>query len=253
MRSYFFPAILLFISAFLACNKDDNNNSNQLKLLDYTTSDYYPDTSFYRYNNNNQIIGFEAYGDSSYITINGNQLHFTEYRKTESRTTAFATFTLNAEGNVISGLGSFSYDLSSPYTAIFSFTYDAEGHMTNKTEARSDGMTYSYDFGWTNGDLTTITWNFNGNLYLTNYLSYDVNSGNKLKIDNATFFIPVNDFTGKGSAHLIKGEYSIFAPGTTIDNMLDFTYTLDADGYPLTETVDEVSPAYHEVTTYHYQ
>lgn len=253
MKPLFFLTAILLISSFPACNKDDNNNPNGTKLLDNYTQELYPDTISFDYNADNQIIKEEDNEEINTIVRNGNELHYTEYRKTESRTTADATFTLNAAGNIVSGHGDFSYSPTSPYASDFTFAYDNAGHMTNRTDARDNGMTYSYDFGWTNGDITTVAWNLNGNLYLTITTSYDLNKTDKLKIDGNQFLMQMNSFVGNHNQHLPMHSFTVFAPGTTVVQQYDFAFSLDADGYPETQTVTGLDNPYSDVLHYHYK
>src|SRR6187200_238823 len=123
MRILIFLASLLFIISLPACNKDDDNNPSGARLLDHYTTTAYPDTYHFDYNGSDQIIKTEYEEARTNIDISGNQLHFTEYRKLESREVSNATYTLNAQGNIISGHGSYSYNQSSPYTADITYVY----------------------------------------------------------------------------------------------------------------------------------
>jgi len=254
MRILFFLASLLFIISFPACNKDDDNNPNPtLKLLDYYTLTNYPDTVSFEYNSSGQLNREESTEEIHTLTINGNQLHYTEYRKDETRTVADATFTLNAAGNIASGHGDFSYNQAGIYSADFTFTYDNAGNLIKRTDARNNGMTYSYDYVWTNGDITSIRWNLNDTLYLTISLSYDLNLEDKLQLDENTFFMAMNDFVGNHNKHLRTHSNTVFAPGSIIEQRYDFGFTVDSDGFPLIQTVTSLDNPYSDVLHYFYK
>ncbi len=252
MRPLLLLAMLFLLYSLPSCNKDDNNNPNAIKELAFSTSSKNSDTTSYAYNSTGQLIKFEDKEDRDSVGINGNQLHYTEYRKTESRTTADATFNLNAQGNVISGHGNFSYSIAAPYTTDFTFTYDSAGHMTNRTDARNDGMTYSYDFIWTNEDMTSIIWKLNGNLYLTVAMDYDLNLLDKMGIGGAQFTMPMNSFIGITNQHLEKHQYTIFAPGPNIQDEYNYIYALDGDGYPSTLMITGIGNPFSDLITYYY-
>ncbi len=253
MKALLFFAAIVCLSYLSACNKDDNNQNNGTKLLISYTSSLYLDTINYSYNSSNELIQTEDLEDRSTITINGNQLHYIEYRKTESRQVADATFTLDAAGNVVTGQGSFSYSISSPYTTQFTFTYDASGNMINRTDARSGGMTYSYDFTWSNGDMVSQIWKLNGALYATNNFIYYTDKDDKNQINGYNFLSATNSFTGNSSRHLFKNISTIFAPGTTVTDEYGYAYTLDADGYPTTATITGITIPSTDIAVYHYQ
>jgi YD repeat-containing protein len=252
MRILFFLASLLFIFTSPACNKDDDNNPSGARLLDHYSTTLYPDTYSFDYNGSDQIVKTENEEDRTNIDISGNQLHFTEYRKQESREVANATFTLNAQGNIISGHGSFSYNQSSPYTADITYVYDGAGNLVSRTYVRSDSMTYAYLYTWANGDVTEIAWTLNNNPYLIQYYEYDLSLEDKLKLDEEKFQAAVNSFVGNANQHLPKRRYTIFANDPTIVQDYTFTYSLDSEGFPDILTVDGVSAVYHDVVTYHY-
>jgi|WetSurMetagenome_2_1015567.scaffolds.fasta_scaffold115769_2 hypothetical protein len=253
MKPLYFLATLPFIFSLPACNKDDNNNPNGTKLLDFYTEELNPNTTTFTYNSEKQIVKEENSEEINTIDIIGNKLHYTEYRKTESRTTADATFNLNAAGNIESGHGTFSYSATSPYTSEMGFTYDSEGNLIHRADARSDGMIYTYDYAWTNGDITTVTWNVNGSPYLTITQSYDLNKMDKLKISSIQFLMQMNAFVGNVNQHLIKHAYTVYAPGTTVDQRIDFSWTLDADGYPTTQNITFLDASSSDVVRYYYK
>jgi len=253
MKPLFFLSALLFIFSLPACNKDDNNNPNGIKLLDYYTEELYPNTTSFTYNSDNQIIKTEDNEETNTLVINGNQLHYTEYRKSESRTTADATFTLNAAGNIASGHGNFEYALGSPFSADFTFTYDNAGNLTKRTDVRSDGMTNSYELGWTNGDNTSVRWIYHDSLYLTITTSYDLSKPDKLKIGSNYFLMQMNSFVGNHNQHLPNHSFTVFAPGTTKVQQYDFSFSLDGDGYPVTQNINNLDGIYSDVYHYHYK
>ena len=253
MRILIFLASLLFIISLPACNKDDDNNPSGARLLDHYTTTAYPDTYHFDYNGSDQIIKTEYEEARTNIDISGNQLHFTEYRKSESHEVSNATYTLNAQGNIISGHGSYSYNQSSPYTADITYVYDNAGNLVSRTYVRSDGMTYAYLNTWTNGDITSIAWTLNNNPYLVLYYEYDLNLENKLKLDEENFEAAVNSFVGNANQHLPKRRYTIFANDPTIVQEYTYAYSLDSEGFPDTLTIDGVSTVYHDVVTYHYK
>jgi len=251
MKPLIFLSALLFIFTLSACNKDDNNNGHP--NLDYSVSDLTNDTLFFDYDNHGDLNVFEDSGDSTYYTINGNLLHFINYKKSEKRTIADATFTLNSDGNIISGHGNFSYTLANPFSSDYTFTYDNAGNLTNINEVRSDGSYYEDAFVWINGDIIYINYINNGSTYYTRTLTYDLTKEDKIKINKESFLMPMNSHIGNMSRHLEQHEYSIYPPNTMGQYIYDFTYTLDQDGFPTLLSIFETDNSSTEVITYHYK
>jgi hypothetical protein len=253
MKPSFFLAALISVLYFSACNKDNDNPTGNTKQLTGYTGTQYADTVSYDYNSNGQIIGFENNYERYSLDITGSQVHFLDIRKEGSRTVADATFTLNGQGNIISGQGSFSYNIGGEYTSQFTFTYDSAGNLINSTDVRSDGNTRTYELAWTNGDITSRKWIQNGSLYFTQYYEYDTSLEDKNKVEWLKFLSPTNSFMGNSNKHLIKRYYAIFAPGSTVVQETTYAYNLDADGYPKTMTVTGITTPGTDVVTYHYQ
>jgi len=254
MKTYLFPVALIPLLFFTACNKDDDNSGGDTtKLLSYYTESMYPDTVSFGYNTNDEIILVEGNEDRQTIDINGNQLHYIEFRKTENREVANATFTMNSEGNVVSGQGSFSYSIGSPYTSQFTFTYDSQGNLVNRTDTRSDGHTVAYQFTWANGDLVKNEWIYNDTLYFTQYYEFNTNVEDKIELDWNKFLMGTNSFFGNNTKHLVQHSYDVYAPGSTIVHEYNITFNLDSDGYPITSTYTGISTPSTNVITYHYQ
>lgn len=254
MKPYFFLTTLTALLFLAACKKDKTVDPiDKTKLLKSITSSRYNDTTSFAYNSSGQMIQTEGSEDRSTISVSGNQLHFVEFRKTENRETANATFTLNAQGNVVSGQGSFSYNLSAPYTAQYAFAYDGAGNLISRTETRNNGDVWLREFTWTNGDITTIKWIFNGALYLTINMEYYTDKEDKIQLDWDKFLTGTNSFFGNSNQHLIKHTETIFAPGSTVTQEYEFAYNLDTDGYPSTATVTGITSPSTNILTYYYQ
>ncbi len=152
MKNLFCLIALISTLYLIACNKDDNNPTGKTKQVTGYTTSQYKDTVSFNYNAAGQIIRVEDTYEIFMYDVSGNQLHYTDYRKSVSHLVADATFTLDASGKIISGQGSFSY--GTPFTAQFTFTYDAAGNLITRTDDRSDGMMNTYEYTWTNGDIT---------------------------------------------------------------------------------------------------
>jgi len=256
MKAYLFSTCLTVLFFLTACNKDDDNHNpvGITKFLSHYTTTLFPDTVNIDYNSQDQIIHTESSEDRTTIDISGSQLHYVDFRKTENREVANATFTMNGGGNVISGQGSFSYVANAPYTSQFTFTYDGQGNLIKRIDARSNGITWTYEYTWTNGDLTKVKW-INGDfLYLTQFIEYDTNKEDKNKLDGYKFLTITNSFFGNSSQHLRKRIYDNFDPGSTIVHEYAFSYILDTDGYPVTETIRGISNQNDtDILNYHYQ
>ena len=251
MRTYSILFAFLTVCLFLACNKDDDNPSSS-KRLDFTTSTLSAGYSVYTYNTAGQIIDYDRSDYKYSLTDNGSELHLVVFNKAENRVAIDGVYTLNADGNIISGVIAFALDLNHPYTSNFTYEYDNNGYMIKRTDVRSNGITFTSDLVWTNGDLTSVIWKQNGNDYVTDVLEYS-GTADKLGITQDLFYMPMNDFVGKVNKHLPKRGYSLMAPSSTPTSDYTFTYDLNNDGYPSTLTLDDSDNSYHEVITYHYQ
>lgn len=253
MKTYLFFSVLVLVLFFSACNKDDDNPGGKTKLLDYYNSTSFPDTTRFDYDASKRLIQTDDGGSLRTIQLNGNQLHYIDFRTSENREVANATYTLNAEGNVISGQGSFSYNIGGSYTSNFTFLYDGTGNLITKTDTRSNGESRRYEYTWTNGDMTKLKWIFADTLYFTQFFEYDTNLDDKIKIDWYKFATATNSFFGNSNQHLRNHTYDIFAPGSTIVHENEFTYTFDSEGYPVTSTGTGITNPGTETTSYHYQ
>ncbi len=250
MKKLFCLIALISTLYLIACNKDDNNPTGKTKQVTGYTTSQYKDTVSFNYNSAGQIIRVQDVEAVFTYDISGNQLHYTEDRKIGGLV-GDATFTLDASGKIVSGHGSFSY--STPFTSQFTFTYDGSGNLTNRTDVRSDGNTWSYDYIWTNGDITSEKWNQNGSLYFTEFYEYDSNLADKNKLDGLKFLNTTNSFLGNSNQHLLKRTYSNFAPGTTTVQEATFAFSLDADGYPKNSTITYITTPGTDIVVYYYQ
>jgi len=221
--------------------------------LDYTTSSKTTSPWVYTYNAEGQLIGYENNDYKYSLDVNGSQLHFLLFYYPENRPFIDAVYTLNADGNIASGHGNFTYDINAPYSSDFTYEYGPNGELFERAEVRSDGTFYHSDLFWTNGDLTSIIWQKNGSLYATDFLEYDTHTPDKLQISQDLFYMPINDFVGKLNQHLEKRSYTILAPNTTAAYSYTFTFDLDNDGFPTTLNLDTSDGIYHEVISYYYQ
>jgi len=253
-------AILFALSLSLllpACDKDDPHDPDPTpkKVLDFIENTFYQDTLFYEFNSAGQIIRQEVTNDERVtVDVNGNQLHIVEYRIYESRTVADVTFTLNAAGNIATGQGNISYNMGSPYTADYTYTYNNDGYLTERTDVRSNGDKWTYKYYWTNGDLTKWEWLQKDTLYLTFDFEYEGSIPDKIQLDyNKLSFLGNTSWTGKSSAHLVTRNSRFFAPSTTYAYDYTYDYTLDPDGYVTSYIIGDNIGTFADSVVYHYK
>ncbi len=245
-------ALLPFL-AMVACNKDDGNNPAHKKVLDYTENAISGDRTFYTFNASGQIIHETESDDVTSYTTNGSQLHISQFRNSVNRVVADISYNLNADGNIISGTGDFTYPSANPYSAAYTVEYNTDGFMTRRTNTQTDGELLTYKYYWSNGDLIKMEWFDHDTLYQTIQFEYSKQLEDKLQIDFFKLLRPTTSWTGHSSKHLPNHLFGIFAPGTQISYDLSYLYHLDADGYITSYVTHDAMGALADTTVYHYQ
>ncbi len=244
---------LLLLLALVSCNKDDNNNPAHKKVLDYIENAISGDRTFFTFNESGQIIRETEGDDVTTYTANGNQLDLSQFRNSENRVVADISYNLNADGNIISGTGDFTYPSSDPYAAAYTVEYNTDGFMTRRTNIQTDGEFWTYKYYWSNGDLTKMEWFSHDTLYLTIQFEYSKPLEDKLQIDVYKILRPTTSWTGKSSKHLPNHSFGIFAPGSHISYDYSYLYHLDADGYITSYLTHDAMGGLADSTVYHYQ
>ena len=246
-------SVYALLLVLVSCNKDDNNNPAHKKVLDYIENGISGDRVFFTFNDNGQIVREAESDDVTTYSVNGNQLHLSQYRNSENRVVADITYNLNTDGNIISGTGNFTYPSSAPWTAAYNVQYNTNGFMTERTNIQTDGEYWTYKYYWNNEDLTTMEWYSHDTLYLTVQFEYSKQIEDKLQLDFYKLLRPTTSWTGKFSKHLPNHAFGIFAPGTHITYDQSYLYHLDADGYITSYVTHDDMGAVLDSTIYHYQ
>lgn len=244
---------LILLLPLVSCNKDDDNNPAHKKVLDYIENGISGDREYFTFNNSGQIIRETEGDDVTTYTVNGNQLHISQFRNSENRVVADIAYNLNAEGNIISGTGDFTYPSSPAYAAAYTVEYNTDGFMTRRTSIQTDGEDWEYKYYWSNGDLTEMEWFNHDTLYLTIQLEYPKQFEDKLQLDYYKLLRPTTSWTGKSSKHLPNHVFGIFAPGSQITYDNSYLYHLDADGYITSYVAHDQMGGVLDTTAYHYQ
>jgi hypothetical protein len=233
MKKLLFAA--LFLSLFVACKKDDDDNQPaepKAKIFagfDYDNPDAYSDVI--SYDGSGRVVKVEDAEDRTTLEYSGNNVKVKVFRKSENREVYDGSGVLNAQGYLVSMAGTSAY--SSP-DALETFTltleYNANGQVTKRILNYDNGTrVYDYRYTYTNDNLTERKSYYNGVLSYSGKWEYG-DAPNKLNVD-WEYFDCANTFTPKMCKNM-PVKYTAYKSDGTQNWWVEHTYTFDANGYP---------------------
>lgn len=226
----------LMLGFLAACNKEDQPGlpsdpaPETTKRLALMTNETLPENWFkLQYDSQGRVVLAEDDEDKYTVTYTGNKIHVVNFRKTENQVVFDFTGQLNAQGNIVSGSGVSRY--TQEYQEKHSFTYDAEGRLTQKVLDRNDGeMVYTFKYFYKNANLDSFDVYVNGVYDYGGAYEYYSDKADKSGMNWEQFDIP-NTFTGKVNTNMAS-KYTGYRDGKESWHV-DFSYQFDADGYPV--------------------
>ena len=119
------------------------------------------------------------------------------------------------------------------------YTYNAEGYLIQKKVVKvSSGIINTTDHSYENGNLVSSKSYQNGILRYSHQYSYYTDKLNKFNVDIYDQFDHkhmIGSYFGKLNRHLLKSwSYTSFPANASHSS--EYSYTLDADGYPVKQT-----------------
>jgi hypothetical protein len=171
--------------------------------------------------------------------------------KNNSDNSLYRTYecTLNDKGYVTKMI------MKNPAGAVtynYEYTYNADGYLIKQIGIFGNGSSdYEFEFTIVNGNAVAVK-NSNGGVF--NYrgeYTYDNSKLNKTPGGHGGYWQSYTLF-GKISKNLVT-EYKSFDASNTVTWHTKSTYDMDADGYPVKETTNNVLQGKQGVETYIYQ
>jgi YD repeat-containing protein len=233
MKSVLIGAVALMAILFSSCNKEISpvpTTGLHKKLVKTAYSGYYKDTTTYEYDQLGRLKNVNAWEDHYSFTYNGTNIQVKDFRPKENRTVYNGAGVLDASGRIKSISGDAAFAIDHPYSNTTTFLYDAQGFLQKRTDARNNGMTYTYIYTWANGDIVKVDCLENGTLLFYNVFEY-FTTADLRGIDVWKFGSETTDLAGNNSRHLLK-KTSSYSGTNVFGSSMEYTYTIDGQGYP---------------------
>ena len=134
----------------------------------------------------------------------------------------------------------------------YDFTYNTDGYLTNQKGSYAGGGTdYEQDYTIINGNAVSMRSYNNTGLSYTGEYTYDNGKLNKTPGGHGGYWQSYTLF-GKRTKNLLK-EYKSFNPSNILTFHAQYTYDMDADGYPVKQTTKDILRNEEGVDTFIYQ
>lgn len=246
MKKVFFLQLLAAALLLNACHKEDepissNPGETKTKLLTglrYSQEKFQPlDLD---YDSKGRVKLVEDNEDRDTYEFRGDSVFIKEFRKTDNRYVFDFKGKMDAKGRVISGKASVSYLVHAPYTATYSFEYDAQGYQTKEICLRSDNQNYEYRYEHENGDLVKQRAYLNGQLEYGADYTYYPDLPNNSGIEFNKFYSCPNGLSGTPSQHLMKSATGINSEGQSGWHF-EYSYQMGIDKYPVSADIQSTS------------
>jgi hypothetical protein len=234
---------IVFILALASCKKEDNSiqPTGPTVLKHLTRISHSPASPTrvvdFTYDAQGRLVKQENFEDIDEEIVTGNTVVYRQTRKSEgNRITALVNGTLDANGRVTTASGTTEYIQGVPIQVQWNFEYNADGYLSKYTDTRNGNDIYVFAYTYLDGDVAEMAVTRNGVYQYGVQFEY---GGIEDKIGLGQQYasgFTVAGLEGKTNKHLLK-TYKSIASDHTIWNNENYTYTLDADGFPTKETI----------------
>jgi hypothetical protein len=133
----------------------------------------------------------------------------------------------------------------------YDYTYDADGYLTKQKGTYASGITDETVYTIAGGNVVSAKIYYDNILNSSNEYTYDNTKLNKTTLGHTGYWQSYNLF-GKRPKNLFA-EVKVFNASGTVTYHSQTIYDMDADGYPVKETVNYLLNGKQSVTTYTYQ
>jgi YD repeat-containing protein len=246
MRSVLIGAIALMAILLPSCNKEVSplpTTGLHKKLIKSAFSGYSKDTITYKYDGTERLLEVNSHSDNYSFTYIGDSVKVKDFRPDENRLVYDGTGVLDISKKIKSLSGDAVFAINSPYKNTTTFEYNGNGYLQKRTDSRSNGKVYTYNYTWIDGDISHIDCLENGTLLFYNTFEY-FNTQDLRGVESYKFDSQTTDLVGDNSKHLLK-KASTYLGNNTLSVSYNYTYTLDGQGYPskatLTSSYGDVS------------
>lgn len=202
------------------------------KLQKITWSGSFVSTQDYTYDTQGRLIKYEDEDRTNTYAYTANTVAIKEFRKSENRFISDITGTIDNAGRATNLTGTYSNNINSPYTEQTSFSYDANGYLTQFTRTAGN-IVQTYAFTITDGDYTKLIYQNSGGGGFTQVTDFYTDKNNLSGIGS----IPIspgnnhNGLFGKINKHLKKYEQLTQLNAPSPSWTQNYTYVLDPNGY----------------------
>jgi YD repeat-containing protein len=223
-------SLLASVILLSSCSKKDSLPADNGKRLVKTTLDIGNNTE-YAYDEKGRVIKMLSGDQEVTYAYNGNTI--LEKQKFVSLGVIYTeiTWTLNGKGQAVSGTGSYTMPGQQQQNITVTGAFDDAGYLI-RIDIAIGNNTGINEYLYSNGDMVEIK-RFNNNSFSgKTKFYYPGQVANKIGMGTGEFqFMPGATTFGKPGAHLPEKVEDINSSGAVI-HTLNYTYTLDAQGYP---------------------
>jgi len=191
----------------------------------------------FTYTRQGRIASAKMNGVTTTYTYTANTLTITSRRDATNETVAALKGKLNTKGLLITLEG---YETFAGITnnRQSTFTYDDQDQLVRMETLVKDGdamKTGVVKYTWQDGNIMSQTYTYDNKLVSTTLYTYDMSKLNKLGLSDMFLGHWVDDFLGKRpNNHVTKN----IVQTNVSQQILLFSWQLNADGYPKTSTLD---------------
>ena len=235
MRKVFIA--LTAIIALSSCEKEDVSIpaaiSKTLSKTSYVYNGNTPETEEFTFDTNGKIVSIKENDRThTFNFVSASSLEVTERSNSNSSIINIRHCVLNDKGFVTQMVVK---NASGTISGTYDYTYNAEGFQTGRQLTYPNGDIYKNEYSYADGNLISSKTYKNNVLESHTNITYDNTKANKTRLNFWTSYWDVPGLFGKETKYLLS-ETKGYNNSNTLISHNQYTFELDADGYPLKET-----------------
>ena len=228
---------LTAIIALASCKKENVSNpaaiGKTLSKTAYVYNGNTPETEEFTFGTNGKIASIKMNDRTeTFNFVSATSLEVTERDNSNNSILNTRHCVLNDKGFVTQIVVK---NASGTISGTYDYTYNAEGYQTGRQTTYPNGDIYKNEFSYANGILISSKSYKNNVLNSYTNITYDSSKANKTRLNFWSSYWNVPGLFGKETKYLLS-ETKGYNNSNTLISHDQYTYELDADGYPLKET-----------------
>lgn len=228
---------LAAIIALASCKKENVSNpatgSKTLSKTSYVYNGNTPETEEFTFGANGKIVSIKENDRThTFNFVSATSLEVTERSNSNNSILNTRHCVLNDKGFVTQIVVK---NANGTISGTYDYTYNAEGYQTGRQLTFPNGDIYNNEYSYADGNLISSKTYKNNVLNSYTNITYDNTKANKTRLNFWSSYWNVPGLFGKETKYLMS-ETKGYNNSNTLTSHDQYTYELDADGYPLKET-----------------